>query len=266
MFLSWSGQRSRAVAELLNEWIACVLQAARPWISTHDIGSGTIWFNEIQNRLAETSVGIVCLTQENKSKPWILFEAGALAKGIAASRVCTFLIDLKHADVENPLAQFNHTLPDQQGLRHLTRTLNAAMPAEHRLRDDVLGRVFATYWPQFEQSFAKVLRDVPAAADDVPPRSDNSMLAEILEHTRSLSGRVAQLERSLPAPGISAESFNDLVASIETAAEVQKRWALADALGKPGFQQFRSASPNHRYLGSIDKAWKDAKASEKPKE
>lgn len=235
VFLSWSGQRSRAVAELLNEWISCVLQAARPWVSTHDIGSGTIWFSEIQTQLAETSVGIVCLTQENKTKPWILFEAGALAKGISASRVCTFLIDLNHADVENPLAQFNHTLPDQQGMRHLTRTLNAALPVEHRLRDDVLDKVFSTYWTQFEQSFKKVLETEPAAAVDVEPRSEKSMLVEILEHTRSLSGRVGELERrALSSNGITSTDFTDLLLSLDPAQgeaeKVAKRQALAEAL------------------------------------
>lgn len=210
VFLSWSGQRSRAVAELLNGWISCVLQAARPWISTHDIGSGTIWFSEIQTQLAETSVGIVCLTQENKTKPWILFEAGALAKGISAARVCTFLVDLNHADVENPLAQFNHTMPTHQGLKHLSRTLNTAMPIEHRLRDDVLDRVFETYWPQFEEAFAKILATVPVEATDVAPRSDHSMLAEILEHTRSLANRVAELERRPTTSPNSVATYNAL--------------------------------------------------------
>ncbi|MDR5857259.1 toll/interleukin-1 receptor domain-containing protein [Caballeronia sp. LZ062] len=264
VFLSWSGQRSREVAELLNDWISCVLQAARPWISTHDIASGTIWFSEIQAQLAETSVGIVCLTQENKTKPWILFEAGALAKGISASRVCTFLVDLKHADVENPLAQFNHTLPDQQGLRHLARTLNAAMPVEHRLRDDVLDRVFVTYWPQFEQSFASVLRDVPAAAADAPPRSDNSMLAEILEHTRSLSGRVAQLERGLSISGIAPESFSDLITSLDRTSDTRTRpvdEVFHDKVNK-NYQIRRK-----RYLSAdVDKVFKDANLSDGPKE
>lgn len=195
VFLSWSGNRSRAVAELLNEWISCVLQAAQPWISTHDIGSGTIWFSEIQTQLAETSVGVVCLTRENKTKPWILFEAGALAKGISSSRVCTFLIDLAHSEVENPLAQFNHTLPTEQGLRQLTQTLNVALPTEHRLRPEILDKVFATYWPQFEAAFAKILEAVPIAAENVPARTEQSMLVEILENSRLINNRVNELER-----------------------------------------------------------------------
>jgi hypothetical protein len=57
VFISWSGARSKAVAELLNDWNKCVLQAAKPWISTQDIDRGTIWFNQIQMQLQDTSMG-----------------------------------------------------------------------------------------------------------------------------------------------------------------------------------------------------------------
>ena len=74
VFLSWSGERSRLVATLLDEWLRCVLQAIRPWISTKDIDRGSLWFSEIQDQLQDVTTGIICLTQENKEKPWILFE------------------------------------------------------------------------------------------------------------------------------------------------------------------------------------------------
>jgi hypothetical protein len=199
VFISWSGNRSKAVAEVLSEWIKCALQAARPWISAQNIDRGALWFNEIQTQLQNTSVGIVCLTQDNKVKPWILFESGALAKGLSASRVCTFLVDLSPADIENPLAQFNHTLPNSDSMWELLRTLNACLSAEQTLPENVLEKVFDTYWPQFERDFADALEKTPAAPP-TPPRSDTDLLTEILEHTRSLSARVNEVERKLTDP------------------------------------------------------------------
>jgi hypothetical protein len=67
VFLSWSGSRSKEVANLLSEWLCCVIQAARPWISTRDLDRGSLWFGEINDQLKDTSVGIICLTQENKA-------------------------------------------------------------------------------------------------------------------------------------------------------------------------------------------------------
>lgn len=30
VFLSWPGERSKAVANLLSDWLSCVIQASRP--------------------------------------------------------------------------------------------------------------------------------------------------------------------------------------------------------------------------------------------
>ena len=101
IFLSWSGDRSKAIAETFTSWISQVIQAADPWIS-RDIAKGARWGPEVSDRLSSSKVGIVCLTPENLASPWILFEAGALSKTKDAY-VCTFLLDLKPADVEEPL-------------------------------------------------------------------------------------------------------------------------------------------------------------------
>ena len=49
-------------------------------MSDTDIEKGARWENEISLRLAESDLGIICLTPDNLEEPWVLFEAGALAK------------------------------------------------------------------------------------------------------------------------------------------------------------------------------------------
>lgn len=202
VFLSWSGERSKQVAVLLKEWLKCVIQAVHPWVSSKDIDRGSLWFTEISQRLGETSVGIVCLTAENKEKPWILFEAGALAKGLNAARVCTLLIDLEPQDVADPLAQFNHTSPTKEGMSALISTLNTASGAP-LLDEGVLARAFETYWPQFETEFKGILANTKSAP--TKPRANQDILAEILNNTRSLSTRIRKLEeRGSPSQSMSA--------------------------------------------------------------
>lgn len=181
------------MADYLSLWIKCVLQASQPWISTRHIDRGAVWFSEINDQLQEVSVGVVCLTKENKNKPWILFECGALAKGLSTNKVCTFLIDLECQDITDPLAQFNHTYPDEQGMRDLVKTLNAAM-GDRALDDSVLNTVFETYWPQFESSFSRILHDNPPD-EEVPPLTERDLLSEILAITRSNSKRLSAVER-----------------------------------------------------------------------
>ncbi|WAT31784.1 hypothetical protein [Pseudomonas sp. GXZC] len=191
VFISWSGHRSRAVADLMSVWIKCVLQASEPWISTKHIDRGALWFSEINEKLRDVSVGIVCLTLENKDKPWILFETGALAKGLSGNRICTFLIDLEPGDLTDPLAQFNHTKPDKAGMWELVKTLNSCM--NDRVLDDVvLQRAFDVYWPSFEQDFSIAVAANPAV--EVKRRPQNDVMMEILDTTRLLSRRIGALE------------------------------------------------------------------------
>lgn len=192
VFLSWSGQRSKEVANLLSDWLCCVIQAARPWVSTRDLDRGSLWFGEINDQLKDTTVGIICLTQENKGRPWILFEAGALAKGLSTSRVCTLLVDLEPKDIEDPLAQFNHTFPNRESVLGLVKTLNNSL-AVNALDNRILDQVFETYWPQFEAKFAEILKTTDQAVA-TKPRPKEDVMVEILENTRMLNSRIRRLE------------------------------------------------------------------------
>jgi hypothetical protein len=194
VFLSWSGLRSKEVANLLSDWLCCVIQAARPWISTRDLDRGSLWFGEINDQLKDTTVGIICLTQENKGRPWILFEAGALAKGLSTSRVCTLLIDLEPKDIEDPLAQFNHTFPSRESVLGLVKTLNSTL-ATNSLDNRILDQVFETYWPQFESKFATILQNTNQPVT-TKPRPKEDVMGEILENTRMLNSRIRRLEQS----------------------------------------------------------------------
>jgi hypothetical protein len=194
VFISWSGQRSRQVAELLNDWLQCVLQALDPWMSSKDIDRGALWFTEITQQLSITSMGIVCLTMENRNKPWILFEAGALAKGLSSNRVCTLLVDLQATDLQNPLAQFNHTLPTKEGLFSLVQTINDSLK-EKALKPSVLKTVFETYWLQFSDGFSQALA-VTHAPEKVEERKELEVSLEILSVVRELEKRVKPNKRS----------------------------------------------------------------------
>ena len=44
-------------------------------MSADDIRIGVHWSFELAKALERTDFGIVCLTEENRESPWILFEA-----------------------------------------------------------------------------------------------------------------------------------------------------------------------------------------------
>jgi hypothetical protein len=82
VFISWSGNTSRNVAQFLREWILYIIQSVEPWMSATDIDAGTRWSRSVETQLSDTRFGIICLTRTNTSAPWVLFETGALAKTI----------------------------------------------------------------------------------------------------------------------------------------------------------------------------------------
>src|SRR5438045_1936561 len=109
VFISWSGTRSRDVAESLHEWLPYVINAVEPWLSSADIEKGARWALDLAQELESTSVAVICLTKENLNAPWILFEAGALSKTVGKSFVCPYLFGLDRIDLTGPLLQFQAT-------------------------------------------------------------------------------------------------------------------------------------------------------------
>jgi hypothetical protein len=219
IFLSWSGEKSKAVATLLCDWIRCVLQVSRPWISTRDIDRGALWFTEISEQLKDTSIGIICLTQDNKTRPWLLFEAGALTKGLSSSRVCPFLVDLQSTDVDDPLAQFNHTFPTHESMSQLVETLNKHM-GDHALDPRIVAEVFETYWPKFEKDFKKIMKAKPAAP--APPKEERELLEDIVGRLRLLSKRMFELEMAQPKTVQEPQETSDLSLAVASRFVAQR--------------------------------------------
>ncbi|MFN8475090.1 MAG: TIR domain-containing protein [Anaerolineae bacterium] len=160
VFLSWSGSRSRIVAEVLRDWLPKVHQLVHPWISV-DIEKGARWDGEIAARLDECRIGILCLTAENMREPWLLFEAGAISRTKDA-RACTYLFELKPSDLlGSPLASFQHTrADDKEDTRRLIRTINNSLGSE-KLGERQLDASFDKWWP-----------DLEAALSEIPPVTD----------------------------------------------------------------------------------------------
>src|SRR4051794_9844354 len=110
VFISWSGERSRAAARALAEWLELVTAGnIEPWMSDNDLEKGARWASGIGRALGETSAGISVLTPENLQSTWLHFEAGAVGKAFDESHVMTFLIGLSPAEVPQPLGQFQAT-------------------------------------------------------------------------------------------------------------------------------------------------------------
>jgi hypothetical protein len=50
VFISWSGDSGKAVAEILYAWLPSALQAVKPFFSPDDIAKGARWSSEVADR------------------------------------------------------------------------------------------------------------------------------------------------------------------------------------------------------------------------
>lgn len=187
VFLSWSGKRSKFIAEALSNWLEQVLQAAEPWIST-GIEKGRRFSDEISDKLKESKVAIICLTNDNLDSKWIHFEAGAIAKTDDA-HVCTLLYEIKPSDVEQPLSQFQATKFEKNDILNLAKTINSKIgnSGGKSLKEKNLESVFETFWPQLEDK----LKKIPLASKTAPgsSRTDRELLEESLQILRSFKNK-----------------------------------------------------------------------------
>jgi TIR domain len=195
VFISWSGEPSRSIARTLTGWLESVVQHVDAWMSDEEIGSGARWSDAIAESLDETNVGIVCVTQANQHAPWLIFEAGALAKSVKVARVVPLCIDLGPSEVTGPLAAFQGRSFDEDGMRRLVYDLNEALgdAGEKQMTKELLADVFDAMWRKLDAAVAKAVEGAPAAQG--PRRSVDDMLAEVVERLRRVERSVLQADQ-----------------------------------------------------------------------
>jgi hypothetical protein len=185
VFISWSGDTSRRVAEVLREWLPSVIQAVHPYVSSEDIDKGARWSADISRELEESNYGILCVTRENLGAPWLNFEAGALSKSFDKSRVSPFLFKIDRTEVTGPLLQFQSTICERDDVRKLLRSINAA--CDSGLDDVRLDGIFEVWWPNLQKELDTIV-GVPETGigrSATEKRSVEDVLDEVLSLVRA---------------------------------------------------------------------------------
>ena len=143
VFVSWSGELSCQIAEVLKKWIPCIIQSVDVFFSPEDIEKGDNWDKTISSELSECKYGIICLTSDNTSAPWINFEAGAIAKSLD-SKVTALMVNIKPSDIKGPLSRYQATRLERADFFQLIEPINKALDTP--LDSKVLENTFNAMW------------------------------------------------------------------------------------------------------------------------
>jgi len=228
VFISWSGPLSCKLAEAVHWWLPHVLHVVKPYFSPEDIGKGTRWSSETAEALAGSKFGVSCLTRDNLTAPWVLFEAGAISKTVTETRLWTVLFDMEEAEVTGPLAQFQAMRAvDKKDMLRLITEINRQC-GEHKRDDKACTETFEKWWPDFDDQVTSLLQQQPAQ-DQAQKREPQDLLEEILSLARDTANRVAELSVA------DRKQKAALVAAALTSARSHLLDALGEQVNRPDF-------------------------------
>lgn len=186
VFISWSGHRSQAIACALRDWLPMVLQHVEPWVSKSDISAGERWAQSVAGELETANFGIICVTPENISSEWILFEAGALSKSMQDGKVIPLLYDLDFSDISGPLAQFQAKKLDLPGITEAIDAINKV--SKNPAASDIVAKIVPALWGQLEKSISETVPQKETSGKH--KRTQSEVLEELVTSVRILESRV----------------------------------------------------------------------------
>lgn len=179
VFISWSGDRSKQIAEAIRNWLSKVVQSVKPWMSQEDIAAGSRWLTEISETLNSAKIGIICVTPENQHNPWLLFEAGALSKTLEQTCVCPLVFEMTLGQLEGPLTQFQANSLDRDGIGKVIHTINKCLD-DRQIDSHQLDQIIDVWWPHLE-TILNMLAPMP---EPTATRTTGDQLDELLTLAR----------------------------------------------------------------------------------
>lgn len=187
VFISHAMPRATHLAEAFAPFLRRVVQGAEPWVSSTGIDKGRLFRAEIQASLDGAFAGVVCLTPENRSERWLLYEAGALSVK-NQNQVWTLLLELEYTDVEAPLGDFQHTKAEKADIWRLVQAVRRVVHAAEgsNQTDDDVKVVFEALWPALEAQIAAIKAEGPPTPQK--ERSEKELMKEAVERLRGLDG------------------------------------------------------------------------------
>lgn len=186
IFISWSGDTSKKLAEALHRWLPVFLQSTKPYYTPESIRKGDKWLNSIIDNLKESSACIICLTPDNLEKPWILFEAGAISNRFSDSLIHPLAFGFSKANIKSPLNIFQSTDFDEDDFKKLLKSLNIQL-GEQKISDQIFDINFEAFYPKFESEINAILEEKkPSVTAEEIRRDDRELLEELLDSNKAL--------------------------------------------------------------------------------
>ena len=241
VFLSWSKDLSRDVAQYFAEWLPGVIQeCSSPFISS-DIDKGEPWFETITGNLGSTDLGLVFITAENQDAVWLNFEAGAMLNKFGKSGVCPILVGLKKGDYDGPLKNLQLTeLGNEADVKLLLATINKK--CSNPLDQSVLDRMLGVFWGDLQTNISGLISTHAKTKTGHPTSAKRNMddkVDELLSLMRGIAARESASDERLAATNA---RYKELMSLADRNQSVAAEKEIRAKLGGPEQNEYPNAS------------------------
>jgi TIR domain-containing protein len=150
IFLCWSEDRSKELAELLKNWLIKVCGIAEGDIFfSPEIEKGTRWFDEVQRCLEGAEAAIICFTPENIQSSWMHFEAGVVLGRLKTNRIFPLLFQVRSDELTGPLSEFQGASISKKDSRKLAEAICGLNKTEISADYDI-------HWKELEEGMQEL--------------------------------------------------------------------------------------------------------------
>jgi len=165
IFIGWSGDKGKRIAELLQDWIPTIFHRIEPRLSEADMADGK-WNEELVEDLWLITFGIICVEPSSLHSQSLNFEAGALTGAIERKKIVTFLLGIDEEEVTGPLSHFNFVSFDKKSIKDMIFQINAS--SSKPIEEDRLEQSFEHAWPSLKEGLNNIelINELPGDAPE----------------------------------------------------------------------------------------------------
>jgi hypothetical protein len=187
VFLSWSGETSRLLANALADGMRILSDRIDPWLS-EDLEPGGEWARMLIPQIRKARLAVLCLTVRNAGASWISFETGVYYTSRLRKGVIPYLLDFTDTELPFPLGLFQSLHADWRGTKALFVRVGQLAGIDEA---EVEERFATDIWPQLNDQLG-VIRKLRQAPETGNPRLGNLANAYYLGHDLRWTMEVAR--------------------------------------------------------------------------
>lgn len=205
VFISWSKEPSKQIAEEIKQLFEAVFAIngnIKFFLSSSDgggIGKGERFLKVLNENLSKCNFGIIVLTKNNIEQPWIMYEAGSLAKDLEKGKVTPIFFDIEEIEKGSPLFQFQHVKYAKEEFYELAKSILKAYYNDDSLTENAKNNILKSLdekWPRFEESVDEMLKSTNYKINDLAKSLSLSKTQPHLKREKHLEGLIRSIDNN----------------------------------------------------------------------